>query len=494
MDVQVSIQHVSALLQILMGMYVLFCCFVWYLCVCKHNCNRTVTSFDNFFHSMLQVFVIISLEGWTSLMYRITSCGSEHSWIFFFSLTFIVGFFAANLCLAVIEDVYSEQMEKQQKQSEIDGEDKYKAQAIIETKYAWMEEFSKQNINENDGSLKVASIDTAYDYFTNTRVLPTTIDVESPKNCETNSDLLMQLPLEAQNSANHKNIDWKEEKEETDGISGLNMIKHLQLKKIHSDKVGSKRRSRSHSRQLSTPTTPGRGTKTFMHAWRSGKLEQSHSELDLPQINVRVLSHSPFTPADSKPKHRKSRSIALHSILRDETPTKTPSNIPAGFNQEIEFPNNSSMVFDNNENKKDRKLHKQRFEHEVLARKAILLADEDPKWMAWIEDKPWIIQQINKIVIADWFSVLVMVIIITNTVVLALEWPNQNEDLRNILEIANLTFTFFFIFEMMIKLIGVGPKAYFADRWNIFDFIIVSISIIELVCILLLSIVILFCL
>ena len=41
--------------------------------------------------------------------------------------------------------------------------------------------------------------------------------------------------------------------------------------------------------------------------------------------------------------------------------------------------------------------------------------------------------------------------------------------------------TIFFTTEMFIKLIGIGPKFYIRDRFNIFDGIVVLISIAELI-------------
>lgn len=44
----------------------------------------------------------------------------------------------------------------------------------------------------------------------------------------------------------------------------------------------------------------------------------------------------------------------------------------------------------------------------------------------------------------------------------------------------NLFFTLLFAIEMILKLIGIGPKEYLRDTFNIFDGIIVILSIVEL--------------
>jgi hypothetical protein len=45
----------------------------------------------------------------------------------------------------------------------------------------------------------------------------------------------------------------------------------------------------------------------------------------------------------------------------------------------------------------------------------------------------------------------------------------------------NLFFTTVFIIECLLKLLGVGPVWYFLDRWNLFDFIVVVLSIMTIV-------------
>lgn len=129
------------------------------------------------------------------------------------------------------------------------------------------------------------------------------------------------------------------------------------------------------------------------------------------------------------------------------------------------------------------KLKKKRRENEVQARYAILSANDPPDWEQWMKQygKYTVIRKCNAIVTSQPFQHLIMLIIVLNTVVLALNWPNQSDKLINILSTINMAFTWIFIVEAILKLIGLGPKAYFMDNWNIFDFIIVVVSIVELV-------------
>jgi hypothetical protein len=70
-------------------------------------------------------------------------------------------------------------------------------------------------------------------------------------------------------------------------------------------------------------------------------------------------------------------------------------------------------------------------------------------------------------------------IIITNTVVLALDRHPISEEYAEKLEIINSALSWLFFVEMIFKLIGLGVKEYARDKYNIFDAFIVILSIIE---------------
>ena len=69
----------------------------------------------------------------------------------------------------------------------------------------------------------------------------------------------------------------------------------------------------------------------------------------------------------------------------------------------------------------------------------------------------------------------------TNTLILALDRYDIDPNLDLICSYFNLTFTFIFCIELLIKVIGLGPKKYFKDYMNNLDCIVVIISIIEIV-------------
>jgi len=77
------------------------------------------------------------------------------------------------------------------------------------------------------------------------------------------------------------------------------------------------------------------------------------------------------------------------------------------------------------------------------------------------------------------FNVGVSLCILINTIVLALDTHPIEVGMEKAIEIANLVFYFIFLAEMFIKLMGLGFRSYFKDSYNIFDFLIVLLSTID---------------
>ncbi|CAF3563953.1 unnamed protein product [Adineta steineri] len=70
-------------------------------------------NFDNFGLAMLTVFQCITMEGWTSILYRMNDAiGRDWAWIYFVSLIIIGSFFVMNLVLGVLSGEFSKEREK----------------------------------------------------------------------------------------------------------------------------------------------------------------------------------------------------------------------------------------------------------------------------------------------------------------------------------------------------------------------------------------------
>ncbi|XP_076025263.1 sodium channel protein type 4 subunit alpha B isoform X2 [Genypterus blacodes] len=94
----------------------------------------------------------------------------------------------------------------------------------------------------------------------------------------------------------------------------------------------------------------------------------------------------------------------------------------------------------------------------------------------WRRIKGWLY-----IFVMDPFVDLAITIcIILNTVFMAMEHYPMSPEFENMLTVGNLVFTGIFTAEMVLKLLAMDPYNYFQVGWNIFDSLIVTMSLVEL--------------
>ncbi|KAF7492427.1 Sodium channel protein para [Sarcoptes scabiei] len=93
----------------------------------------------------------------------------------------------------------------------------------------------------------------------------------------------------------------------------------------------------------------------------------------------------------------------------------------------------------------------------------------------------WIrVQELVALVVFDPFMELFITLcIVSNTLFMAMDHHNMDKDFENILQKGNYFFTAIFAIEAMMKLMALSPKFYFREGWNIFDFVIVVLSLLD---------------
>ncbi|XP_065438772.1 sodium channel protein type 5 subunit alpha-like isoform X5 [Chrysemys picta bellii] len=104
------------------------------------------------------------------------------------------------------------------------------------------------------------------------------------------------------------------------------------------------------------------------------------------------------------------------------------------------------------------------------------------KFLIWDCSPLWLfIKKHVKFVVMDPFTDLTITLcIVMNTLFMALEHYKMTKEFDNMLYIGNLVFTGIFTAEMIFKIIALDPYYYFQQGWNIFDSIIVILSLMEL--------------
>uniref|UniRef100_A0A8D1R2Q9 Voltage-dependent L-type calcium channel subunit alpha n=1 Tax=Sus scrofa TaxID=9823 RepID=A0A8D1R2Q9_PIG len=89
--------------------------------------------------------------------------------------------------------------------------------------------------------------------------------------------------------------------------------------------------------------------------------------------------------------------------------------------------------------------------------------------------------QVWYVVTSSYFEYLMFALIMLNTICLGMQHYNQSEQMDHISDILNVAFTIIFTLEMILKLMAFKARGYFGDPWNVFDFLIVIGSIIDVI-------------
>ncbi|XP_055985321.1 sodium channel protein type 10 subunit alpha [Sorex fumeus] len=104
------------------------------------------------------------------------------------------------------------------------------------------------------------------------------------------------------------------------------------------------------------------------------------------------------------------------------------------------------------------------------------------KYLIWECSPTWLkFKKILFEIVTDPFMELTITFcIVVNTVFMAMEHHGMSEEFETMLQTGNYVFTGFFTAEMVLKIIAFDPYYYFQKKWNIFDCVIVTISLMEL--------------
>uniref|UniRef100_UPI0037E81493 dihydropyridine-sensitive L-type skeletal muscle calcium channel subunit alpha-1-like isoform X2 n=1 Tax=Semicossyphus pulcher TaxID=241346 RepID=UPI0037E81493 len=89
--------------------------------------------------------------------------------------------------------------------------------------------------------------------------------------------------------------------------------------------------------------------------------------------------------------------------------------------------------------------------------------------------------QVWYIVTSCYFEYLMFLLIMLNTMCLGMQHCNQSDHVTHLSDMLNVIFTVLFTVEMILKLMAFKAKGYFGDPWNVFDFVIVIGSVVDVI-------------
>ncbi|XP_043790226.1 voltage-dependent T-type calcium channel subunit alpha-1G isoform X2 [Apis laboriosa] len=87
---------------------------------------------------------------------------------------------------------------------------------------------------------------------------------------------------------------------------------------------------------------------------------------------------------------------------------------------------------------------------------------------------------IKKLVEHKYFQQGILLAILINTLSMGIEYHNQPEQLTIVVEVSNIVFSAVFAVEMLFKIIAEGPFGYISNGFNVFDGVVVVLSVVEI--------------
>ncbi|PNJ37565.1 CACNA1I isoform 4, partial [Pongo abelii] len=409
-------------------------CVNWnrYYNVCRTgsaNPHKGAINFDNIGYAWIVIFQVITLEGWVEIMYYVMDAHSFYNFIYFILLIIVGSFFMINLCLVVIATQFSETKQREHRLM-LEQRQRYLSSSTVAS-YAEPGDCYEEIFQYVCHILRKAK----------RRALGLYQALRSRRQA-----LGPEAPAPAKPGPHAKEPRHYNGKTKGQGIEG----RHL----------GS-----WHCQTLHGPASPGND-----HSGRELCLQ--HSPLDAaPHTLVQSIPATLASDPASCPccQHEAGR---RPSGLGSTDSGQEGSGCGSSAGGEDEADGDGARSSEDGASLELGKEEEEEEEEEEQADGAVWLCGD-----VWRETRA----KLRGIVDSKYFNRGIMMAILVNTVSMGIEHHEQPEELTNILEICNVVFTSMFALEMILKLAAFGLFDYLRNPYNIFDSIIVIISIWEIV-------------
>uniref|UniRef100_A0A8C4S8P6 Sodium channel protein n=1 Tax=Erpetoichthys calabaricus TaxID=27687 RepID=A0A8C4S8P6_ERPCA len=421
------------------------------------NPNYGYTSFDTFGWAFLALFRLMTQDYWENLYQQTLRTAGKTYMIFFVLVIFLGSFYLVNLILAVVAMAYEEQnqatiAEAWQKEREFQlAMEQLKREHKIETDSVLSPEMSplalkdakeRKNRKKRQKTLSEETEDG------DEEKMPKMDSTDLPKVCNLSKRNLQTILSSHRGSPGSRDQDAEFADDEY-SAAGDNESRRGSLFIPWHKRRSSSLSIASHSSQTNTLSLNING-KLNAALNRNGVVSLGPpSSLNLPAVAINSDSEA-------------SKGLIAHRVSVDY--------LDEPFQRERALSTASVLTNAMEELEESRqKCHPcwYRFANKYLIWDCCPL---------WLKIKEWV-----KFVVMDPFLDLAITIcIVLNTLFMALEHYPMTDEFTKMLSVGNQVFTGIFTAEMVFKIIALDPYYYFQQGWNIFDSIIVSLSLMEL--------------
>ncbi|KAI5220247.1 Sodium Channel Protein Type 3 Subunit Alpha [Manis pentadactyla] len=440
-----------------------------YICVkAGRNPNYGYTSFDTFSWAFLSLFRLMTQDYWENL-YQLTLRAAGKTYMIFFVLVIFLGsFYLVNLILAVVAMAYEEQNQATLEEAE--------------QKEAEFQQMLEQLKKQQEEAQAVAAAAAASRDFSGVGGLGE----------------LLESSSEASKLSSKSAKEWRnrrKKRRQRERLEGINKGEGGRFPKSESE--DSVKRSFLFSRDGNRLTSdkkfysphqsllsirgslfsPRRNSKTSIFSFR-GRVKDVGSENDFADDE-----HSTFEDSESR---RDSLFVPhRHGERRNSNGTTTETEVRKRRLSSYQI--SMDMLEDSSGRQRAVSIAS------ILTNTMEELEESrqkcPPCWYrfanvfliwdccdAWLKIK----HLVNLIVMDPFVDLSITICIVLNTLFMAMEHYPMTGQFSSVLTVGNLVFTGIFTAEMVLKIIAMDPYYYFQEGWNIFDGIIVSLSLMEL--------------
>ncbi|CAF0997674.1 unnamed protein product [Rotaria sordida] len=382
------------------------------------NPDYGYTSFDSYGWAMLSCFRLMTQDYWENLYQLVLTAAGRYHFFYFVAVIFFGSFYLVNLILAIVSMSYQEQQQKVR--AEKQERERRKVEDELEQQY---EEARKASASDSLFQCQDQNLQNAL-FFENSNRQPSysSLSIEYDQyriNHDNEQQESMQgLPLLLFENSSYIVLNQTTITDEDQSYDTTIPF----LDEIQRNSMSSKSHETSSKQRL---------RKWSHNTERSNADNQSTVTLYQPKPEIK---YPPVTEVLSSPK---SETTSVRSKNMDTTNTCDRPAMKFLWNACCEW-NFPSHLF-------------QKFQAVV----AFFILDA-------------------------FIDLFITICIILNTFFMALDQPGQSDKMTRILTTGNYVFTGIFTTEAILKIIAKSPAKYFKNGWNVFDAIIVTLSLVEL--------------
>ncbi|XP_071396115.1 sodium channel, voltage-gated, type I like, alpha b isoform X6 [Centroberyx affinis] len=436
-----------------------------FICIkAGRNPDYGYTSFDTFSWAFLSLFRLMTQDFWENLYQQTLRAAGKPYMIFFVLVIFLGSFYLVNLILAVVAMAYDEQ-----NQATIE-----EAQQKEEEFQAMLEQLKRQ---QEEAQVAAAAATESGEY--SGRGGPTS------ESSSGTSKLSSKSAKERRNR--RKKRKQREEEEERGGRDKFHKSESEDSIKRSSFRFSIDANRLSYEKRCSSPNqsllsirgslfSPRRNSRASLFSFR-GRARDVGSENDFADDE-----HSTFEESDSRrgslfvPRRLERRCSAGTTTDTELKKRRSGSHQPSMDYLDEPGARQRAMSVASILTNTMEELEESRQKCPPCWYKfanTYLIWDCCPTWLK-------IKEVVNMVVMDPFVDLAITICIVLNTLFMAMEHYPMTKEFDNVLSVGNLVFTGIFTAEMCFKIIALDPYYYFQEGWNIFDGIIVSLSLMEL--------------